>query len=85
MREGKYAFSEEINENAIIDLGGDGKILAIEILDVSRILGQELLQKILAADEAPSHVNYSPINCGLPRSNSSICRMTLRVKEESLS
>jgi uncharacterized protein YuzE len=52
LREGKYAFSEEINENAIIDLGGDGKILAIEILDVSRILGQELLQKMLAADEA---------------------------------
>lgn len=45
LREGKYAFSEEINENAIMDLGGDGRILAIEILGVSGILGRELLEK----------------------------------------
>jgi len=52
LREGKYAFSEEINENAIIDLGDDGKILAIEILDVSKILGPELLERTLTAEEA---------------------------------
>jgi len=51
-REGKYAFSEEINENAIIDLSDDGKILAIEILDVSKILGQDLLQRTLKAEAA---------------------------------
>ncbi|MEM2965253.1 MAG: DUF2283 domain-containing protein [Candidatus Bathyarchaeia archaeon] len=52
LREGKYAFSEEMNENAIIDLGDDGKILAIEILDVSKILGRELLEKMLRAEAA---------------------------------
>jgi len=52
LREGKYAFSEEINENAIIDLGHDGRILGIEILGVSKILGQELLEKTLTAEEA---------------------------------
>ena len=50
LRKGKYAFSEEINENAIIDLGDDGKILAIEILGVSKILGHELLDKLLTAE-----------------------------------
>jgi len=52
LREGKYAFSEEINENAIIDLGDDGRILAIEILSVSKILGRELLEKTLTAEAA---------------------------------
>jgi uncharacterized protein YuzE len=51
-REGKYAFSEEINENAIMDLGDDGRILALEILDVSKILGSELLEKTLTAEAA---------------------------------
>jgi len=51
-RQGKYAFSEEMNENAIIDLGDDGKILAIEILGVSKILGQDLLQRTLKAEAA---------------------------------
>jgi uncharacterized protein YuzE len=52
LREGKYAFSEEINENVVIDLGEDGKILAIEILEASKILGRQLLEKTLAAEEA---------------------------------
>jgi len=51
-RQGKYTFSEEINGNAIIDLGDDGKILAIEILGVSKILGQDLLQRTLKAEAA---------------------------------
>jgi len=52
LREGKYAFSEEISENAIMDLGDDGRILALEILDVSKILGPELLEKTLTAEAA---------------------------------
>ena len=48
----KYAFSEEINENTIIDLDSEGRILAIEILDVSGFLGKELLRKTLKAEAA---------------------------------
>jgi len=52
LKEGKYVFSEEINENAVIDLDPEGRILAIEILDVSSFLGDELLQKSLKAEAA---------------------------------
>ena len=52
LKEGKYAFSEEINENALLDLDPQGKILAIEIRDVSDFLGEDLLQKTLKAEEA---------------------------------
>ncbi|MEM2989069.1 MAG: DUF2283 domain-containing protein [Candidatus Bathyarchaeia archaeon] len=52
LREGRYAFSEGINENAIMDLGDDGRILAIEILGASKILGRELLEKTLRAEAA---------------------------------
>lgn len=36
----------------IIDLDIDGKILAIEILSISKILGRELLKKMLTAEAA---------------------------------
>lgn len=52
LKEGKYAFSEEINENTVIDLDPDGRILAIEILDVCDVLGKELLRKTLKAEAA---------------------------------
>jgi len=52
LRKGRYAFSEEINENTIIDLDPEGRILAVEILDVSGYLGEELLQKTLKAEMA---------------------------------
>ncbi len=52
LKEGQYAFSEEINGNALLDLDAEGKILAIEILDVSGFLGKELLEKTLKAEEA---------------------------------
>lgn len=51
-KEGKYAFSEELNENAIIDLDERGRILALELLDISKIFGRELLEKMLKAEEA---------------------------------
>jgi len=51
-KEGKYAFSEGMNENVIIDLDIDGKILAIEILSISKVLGRELLKKMLRAETA---------------------------------
>ncbi len=52
LKDGKYAFSEDINQNAIIDLDQDGRILAIEILDVSDFLGKELVEKTLRAEAA---------------------------------
>lgn len=51
-RDGRYAFSEEINENAVMDLDANGKIIAIEILGVSKILGHKLLEKVLTAEAA---------------------------------
>ena len=51
-KEGKYAFSEELNENAILDLDEKGRILAIELLDISKVFGQDLLEKMLKAEEA---------------------------------
>lgn len=52
LKEGKYAFTEEINENTLLDLDRDGKILAMEIHDVSDFLGKELLGKTLKAEQA---------------------------------
>ena len=52
LKEGKYAFTEEVNENTLLDLDPDGKILAIEIHDISDFLGKELLQKTLKAEQA---------------------------------
>lgn len=51
-KEGKYAFSEEVNENTVMDLDREGRILAIELLDVSDFLGKDLLQKTLKAEAA---------------------------------
>ena len=52
LKDGKYAFSEDINNNTIIDLDSEGRILAIEILDVSDFLGKEQVQKTLKAEAA---------------------------------
>ena len=52
IREGSYAYSEEVSENVIIDLDNEGKILAIEILDASSTLGKETLEKTLKAEGA---------------------------------
>ena len=51
-KKGKYAFSEELNENAVLDLDAQGRLLAIEILDISKVFGQDLLEKMLKAEEA---------------------------------
>lgn len=51
LKEGKYAFSEEINDSALLDLDPDGKILAVEIRDVTDFLGRELLAKTLKAEQ----------------------------------
>ena len=52
LKDRKYAFIEEINQNGIINLDQDGRILAIEILDVSDFFGKELVEKTLRAEAA---------------------------------
>ncbi|GBC72382.1 hypothetical protein HRbin03_00209 [archaeon HR03] len=52
IRDGSYSYSEAINENVIIDIDVEGKILAIEILDASLTLGKETLEKTLKAEGA---------------------------------
>jgi len=52
LKDGKYAFTEEVNDNALLDLDPEGRILALEIHDVSSFLGQKLLRKTLKAEAA---------------------------------
>jgi uncharacterized protein YuzE len=52
LKDGKYAFSEDINKNTILDLDSDGRILGIEILNVTDILGKAQVQKMLKAEAA---------------------------------
>ena len=52
LKAGKYAFSEDINKNTILDLDADGRILSIEILDVSDFLGKDLIKKTLKSEAA---------------------------------
>ena len=52
LREGKYAFSEAASDNVIVDLGPEGEILAIELMDASKVFGRELLEKTLATEAA---------------------------------
>jgi len=47
LRKARYEISEELAENVIIDLDKRGRIIGIEILDASKNLGKELVNKIL--------------------------------------
>jgi len=47
LRKAKYEISEELAENVIIDLDKRGRIIGIEILDASKNLGKQLVNKIL--------------------------------------
>lgn len=47
LRKTKYEISEELAENVMIDLDKDGRIIGIEILDATKNLGKELMEKIL--------------------------------------
>jgi len=51
LRKAKYEISEELAENVIIDLNKSGRIIGIEILDVSKNLGKELVTKILKTEK----------------------------------
>lgn len=51
LRKAKYDISEELAENVIMDLDKKGRIIGIEILDVSKTLGEELTNKILDSEK----------------------------------
>lgn len=51
LRKAKYDISEEIAENVIIDLDKRGRIIGIEVLDASKNLGKELVNKILNTEK----------------------------------
>jgi uncharacterized protein YuzE len=50
LRKTKYEISEELAENVMIDLDKDGRIIGIEILDATKNLGKELMEKILKTE-----------------------------------
>lgn len=51
LRKTRYEISEELAENVIIDLNKSGRIIGIEILDVSKNLGKDLVTKILKTEK----------------------------------
>jgi len=51
LRKAKYEISEELAENVIIDLDKSGRIIGIEILDATKNLGRELINKILNTEK----------------------------------
>jgi len=51
LRKAKYEISEEIAENVTIDLDKRGRIIGIEILDASKNLGKQLVNKILNTEK----------------------------------
>jgi len=50
LRKARYEISEELAENVMIDLDKDGRIIGIEILDATKSLGKELMEKILSME-----------------------------------
>ena len=46
LQEGEFAYSEEIGEGVILDIGSDGDILSIEIIDATKRLGKEVAEKV---------------------------------------
>ena len=46
LQEGSFEYSEEIGEGVILDVGKNGDILSIEIVDAAKRLGKEVGDKI---------------------------------------
>ena len=51
LRKARYEISEELAENVIIDLDKSGRIIGIEILDATKNLGKELVNRILSTEK----------------------------------
>jgi uncharacterized protein YuzE len=46
-QEGKYEVSEEVGDGIIVDMTKDGKIMAIEMLDISNRMPEESFRDII--------------------------------------
>lgn len=55
LAKGKYEVSREISESVVVDEDKNGKILGVEVLDVSKILGP----KFRANMKEPSHIGVT--------------------------
>ena len=51
LRKARYEISEELARNVILDLDKHGRIIGIEILDASKNLGKQLVNKILNTEK----------------------------------
>ena len=46
LQEGEYEHSEEIGEGVILDIGKNGDILSVEIIDATKRLQKEVADKV---------------------------------------
>ncbi len=46
VKKGDYEYSEEVAEGVILDIGKDGDIMAIEILDATKRMDQPVAQRL---------------------------------------
>jgi uncharacterized protein YuzE len=53
IRKGRYEISEELAENIILDLDKEGRVLGVEVLEVSKRMKKQTLKRMLKA-EAPT-------------------------------
>jgi uncharacterized protein YuzE len=51
LRKAKYDVSEELAGNVVIDLDKNGRIIGIEVIDVSKNREEELVTKILNTEK----------------------------------
>jgi uncharacterized protein YuzE len=51
LRKAKYDISEELAENVVLDLDKNGRIIGIEVLDASKNLGNDLVNRILQKEK----------------------------------
>jgi len=46
LQKGKFEYSEELAEGIVLDIGKEGKILSIEVIDASKRLRESTVKKI---------------------------------------
>ncbi|MCD6318229.1 DUF2283 domain-containing protein [Candidatus Aerophobetes bacterium] len=46
LQKGKFEYSEELAEGIVLDIGKEGKILSIEVIDASKRLRENTVKKI---------------------------------------
>jgi uncharacterized protein YuzE len=51
LRKAKYDISEKLAENVVLDLDKNGRIIGIEVLDASKNLGKDIVNRILLKEK----------------------------------